>query len=203
MAACKNEMVIERGRTFVSVLRLEILPIVYKPITALTQTAPARLTVVGHGIPDGWRCAVTNVKGMTEINAEANNLSDRDYHEATVVDANTIELNDVNAAGFKAYVSGGVLQYNTPMPITGYKARQDIKNKVGGTVLFSLTTENGRITIDAASYTVTRTISAADTELLDWKTGVSDLEMVSPDTEPIVTAPLRDIKVSVVNEVTT
>ena len=198
-----NDMIIERGRTFNNVLRLEIEPIVYKPITAITQTAPVRITVPAHGLKDGWRAAVTNVKGMGEINAEANNLTARDYHEATVIDADTVEFNDVNAAGFKAYISGGVLQYNTPMSLTGFKARQDIKDKVGGMVLLSLTTENGGITIDEAACTIRRTISAADTAAIAWKTGVSDLEVVSPDLVPVVTAPLRDIKVVVSKEVTT
>lgn len=198
-----NDMIIERGRTFNNVLRLEIEPIVYKPITAITQTAPVRITVPAHGLKDGWRAAVTNVKGMGEINAEANNLTARDYHEATVIDADTVEFNDVNAAGFKAYVSGGVLQYNTPMILTGFKARQDIKDKVGGTVLLSLTTENGRISIDETACTIRRTISAEDTAAITWKSGVSDLEVVSPDVVPVVTAPLRDIKVVVSKEVTT
>lgn len=120
-----------QGKTFTLVLRWETEPIVYKAITAVSQTAPARMTVPGHGMPSGWRGAVTNVKGMTEINAAANDVRDRDYTPGTVIDANTIDLNEVNAAGFKAYLSGGYWQYNTPVDITGYGARMAIKTKAG------------------------------------------------------------------------
>ena len=84
---------------------------------------------------DGWPVAVTNVKGMTEINAEANNVRDSDFHPVTVIDPDTIEINDINASGFKAYVSGGVIQYNTPVDLSGYKARDTIKKKVGKNML--------------------------------------------------------------------
>ena len=201
MAATKD-LTISQGRTFSLALRWESPPVVYKPITAITQTAPVRLTVPAHGLPDGWRVAVTNVKGMTEINAEANKLTSRDYHQATVVDANTIEINDINAAGFKAYTSGGYIQYGTPVDLTGFTARMAIKNKVGGTELMTLTTENDRIAIDASAKVISLTIEAEDTEPLTWTTGVYDLEMVSGATPAVVTALLSG-RVTVTKEVTT
>lgn len=155
-----------------------------------------------HGVPDGWRVAITNVKGMTEINAEANKLTSRDYHQATVLDANTVEINDINAAGFKPYASGGYIQFGTPVDLTGFKARMTIKNRVGGTELLNLTTTNNRITIDAAARIISLTISAEDTAALTWTSGVYDLEMVSGDTPPVVTALLSG-RVTVTKEVTT
>ena len=139
---------------------------------------------------------------MTEINAEANKLTSRDYHQATVLDANTVEINDINAAGFKPYASGGYIQFGTPVYLTGFKARMTIKNRVGGTVLYTLTTENGGIVIDAAANLVTLNISAADTTLMTFTTGVYDLEMVSGATPAIVTALLSG-RVTVSKEVTT
>ena len=170
-----KDLSLVQGKTFSLVLRWETEPIVYKTITAIQQTAPARLTVTGHAIPDGWRCAVTNVKGMTEINAEANALRDKDYNPITVIDANTVEINAINAAGFRAYTSGGVLQFNTPVDLTGYTARMDIKDKVGGTVLKSLVSPTD-ITLNTATSTITLTISATDTAAFTWKKGVYDLE---------------------------
>lgn len=129
-----------QGKTFNLVLQWETEPVVYKQITAISQTAPARLSVPGHGMPDGWRGVVTNVKGMTEINATANSLRERDYTPGTVIDAGTIDLNDVNAAGFKAYVSGGIWQYNTPVDITGYTARMAVKAKLSDRTRLRCTT---------------------------------------------------------------
>ena len=201
MSATKD-LTIQQGRTFSLALRWESSPIIYRPITAIAQTAPARLTVPTHGVPDGWRVAITNVKGMTEINAEANKLTSRDYHQATVVDANTIDINDINASGFKPYTSGGYIQFNTPVDLTGFKARMTIKNRVGGTVLCTLTTEFGGIAIDAAAKLITLNISAVDTAAMTFTTGVYDLEMVSGATPAVVTALLFGC-VTVTKEVTT
>lgn len=198
MAASKD-LVFTQGKTFTLALRWETIPIIYKPITGITATAPVRLTVVGHGCPDGWRAAVTGVTGMSEINGEANKLKDSDYHIVTVIDADTIEFNEVNAAGFKAYVSGGHLQFNTPVDLAGATARMTVKDKVGGRVLHSLTTENGGIAIDPAAYSITLNISATDTETFAWKGGVYDLEVVQG---AVVTALLAG-KVTVSKEVTT
>lgn len=174
-----KDLTITQGSTFDLGLRWETGPIVYKAITGIAQSAPARLTVPGHGVPNGWRVAITNVKGMTDINAEANAVKDRDYHQATVVDANTLDINDINAAGFKPYVSGGQLQFNTPVGLTGYTARMVFRDKVGGTELSRLTTENGGIAIDATNRTVSISLSASTTDALTWKKAVYDLDMVS------------------------
>lgn len=200
-----KDLPLVQGKTFALVLRWETEPCVYRPITAIQQTAPVRLTVTGHGAPDGWRCGVSNVKGMTEINAEANALREKDFNPVTVIDANTLEINSINAAGFKPYVSGGILQYNTPVDLTGYVARMKIKDKVGGTVLAS--TEAGdapldilSIALDTAKSTITLTISATATAALLWSKGVYELEMVS--STGVVTAILTG-KVTVAKEVTT
>ena len=93
---------------------------------------------------DGWRCAVTGVKGMTEINATANDLRDSDYKSSTVIDIDTIELNEVNASGFKPYVSGGFVQYNTPADLTWQRFRVRLKTKKGGTVVASSEVSDAR-----------------------------------------------------------
>jgi len=200
-----KDLPIVQGKTFALVLRWETEPVIYRPITAIQQTAPVRLTVAAHGAPDGWRCAVSNVKGMTEINAEANSLREKDFNHVTVIDANTLEINSINAAGFKPYVSGGILQYNTPVDLTGYVARMKVKDKVGGIVLAS--TEAGdapldilSIALDTAKSTITLTISATATAALTWTRGVYELEMVS--STGVVTAILSG-KVTVAKEVTT
>lgn len=197
--AANKDLVIEQGKTYTQVLRWESLPIVYKPITGILQAAPARITAAGHGVPNGWRVAVVSVKGMTQINAESSPPKDKDYRIATVIDPNTVELNAVNAADYKAYVSGGYLQYNTPVSLAGFTARLSIKDKIGGTVLLSLTTENGGIVVDDTSKAITLSITAVASAALSWKKGVYDLEMVSPG--GVVTA-LISGEVTVVPEVT-
>ena len=199
MAAAKD-FVILQGKTFGQLLRWEAPPIIYKPITAITQTAPVGITSTAHGIPNGWRVAVVSVKGMVQINAPSSPPKDKDFRQATVVDANTVQLNEVNAAEFKAYISGGYLQFNTPVDLAGFTARMSIKDKIGGTELLRLDTTNNRIVIDNAAETISLTIEAATTEDITFKKGIYDLEMVSAS--GVVTALLTGA-ISVTREVTT
>jgi len=199
MSPIKKDLTILQGRTFSYPLKWEIEPIVYKPITGITQAAPCVVTAVGHGLPDGWRVVVVSVKGMTQINASTP-PKDSEYVVAKVLTVDTIELNTVNAAEYKAYTSGGYVQYNTPQDLTGYVARMSIKDKVGGTELMALDTTNLRILIDNTTKTIKLDIDALDTAAITWKKGVYDLELESP--AGVVTA-LMFGNVTVTNEVTT
>jgi len=195
-----NSITITRGKTFTQIIRWETLPIVYRPITGIAQSAPAAITCPSHGVPDGWRVAIVSVKGMRRINA-SNPPRPEEYHQATVVDADTITLNDVNAASYDAWTSGGYVQYYTPMDLTGFTARMLVKDEIGGTVLVELTTENGGISIDNTKKTITRTLSATATAAFTWDQGVCDLELVSPT--GVVTGLGGVVDVFVAGEVTT
>jgi hypothetical protein len=198
-SVAKLDLTIVKGKTFTQVLRWGAAPIVYKAITAITNAAPVSITSTGHGIPNGWMVAIQSVKGMTQINAEYDLPRCNDYHQATVVDSNTITFNDVNSLDYKAYTSGGVLRFSTPVDMAGYTARMKIKDAVGGTTIVSLTTENDGIVINNTTKTITLVIDAIDTAALTIQRGVYDLEMVNGD---VVTA-LTTGKVLVLDEVTT
>lgn len=135
-----QDFVITQGKTFSQVLRWEAPPIIYKPITAISKVAPVSITAAGHSVPSGWRVAVVSVVGMTEINAKNTPPRATDYHQATVVDPNTVALNDINASGYTAYVSGGYLQFNTPVNLTGFTARMTIKDRITAPNLLVCTT---------------------------------------------------------------
>lgn len=179
---CKaSNLEIKQGKTFRRALRWETAQIVYKPITNITQAAPATITCTGHGAPDGWYVAVTSVKGMKQINAENEPpiRDSSDYKQATVINANSIELNSVNAAEFKPYAGSGYLQYYAPKDLTGYTARMQIKDRVGGTVLETLTNANGKIVIDNTGKTISLVLDATTTAAYTWRSGVYELEIVS------------------------
>lgn len=209
--ADSKDLEIKQGKTYSLVLRWETEPIVYKPITAISLANGApRLTVTGHGTPNGWRGAVTRVKGMTQINAKNSPPRASDFVTATVIDANTIELNSVtpcddSGTEWSDYTSGGFWQFNTPVDLAGYTARMKIKDKIGGTLLAS--TEVGdaplnilSIAIDNAGKTITLSIAATATDDITWTKGVYDIEMVSAG--GVVTTILSG-KVTVTKEVTT
>jgi hypothetical protein len=181
MAAKKHDFRVRQGETFQRIVRWETTPYIYKAITAITQTGPTAITAVGHGLKTGWRAAVVSAQGMLEINAVHAPPRDSDFHQVTVVDADHVTINAINSADFSTYTSGGYLQFFTPQDLTGYSARMMIKDRVGGTVLLSLTSAapDNRIALDVTNNTISLTISAVDTAALTWTRGVYDLELVS------------------------
>lgn len=206
-----KDLTITQGKTFSLVIRWGTEPVIRKPITAISlDTGAPRLSVTAHGIPNGWEAYVTRAKGMPQINAENNPPRKTDFRPVTVIDAGVVEFNTVDpvdASGkeWPAYTSGGFLCWNTPVDLTGYTARMKIKDKIGGAVLAS--TEVGdfplnvlTITVSAAGSAITLEIAATATDDFAWKTGVYDIEMVSPTgkVDAILTG-----KVTVSKEVTT
>lgn len=201
-----NDLTILQGKTFRQTFMWESKPIVRKPITAISLAGGSPvLSVTGHGVVNGQRVVVMGAKGMPQINCPNQTPRKSDYVEATVLDVDTVELNSVNPYDdsgrvWPAYTSGGFLQYNTLTSLAGFTARMSIKDRVGGTELFRLTTENARIVIDNVAMTILLTISATDTEALAFKKGVYDLEMVSAT--GVVTA-ISTGAITVSREVTT
>ena len=179
----QSDLTIKQGKTFRHVIRWETTPIVYKAISAISKSAPVSLAVTGHGMPDGWNAAIVSVQGMTQINAQNTPPKESDYHKSTVIDGNTIEFNDINAADYSTYRSGGYLQYNTPKDLAGYSARMSIKTKVGGTELESFNSTAEDIVIDNTDKTITILISATDTAAMTWTNGEYELEMVDANGE--------------------
>ena len=163
-----------QGSTFLENLRWESSTKVYKPITAISKSAPCVITSTAHGVPNGWRVRVTNVTGMTELN------SSDIYHQALASTANTIELNAVNSLGYKEYISGGVVEYNQPVDLAGFTARMQLREKLdSATVIVELTTENGGIVVDNTTKVISLQIPAAATALYTFNSAVYSLEMVS------------------------
>lgn len=65
-----------------------------------------------------------------------------------------------------------------PMDFTGCKARMQVRAEIDDTaVLLELTTENGGIALDAEPGAIDLYISATDTALIVWESGVFDLEI--------------------------
>ncbi len=199
--AKSKDIIIEQGRTFRLVVRWENEKLVYKPISAITQAAPAVVTATAHGIPDGWNVAVTSVKGMTQINAANSPPKDKDYIPALRLTDNTVELNSVNAASYSTYTSGGYIQYYEPHALSGVTARMKVKDKVGGTELLTSVgvTPDIDVTVDDATKTITITISATTTEAITWTKGVYDVEAV----DGTIVYALLTGSVSVTKEITT
>jgi len=191
----KLNLKVYQGSTFKETLRWESATKIYKPITGVSKSAPVEITSVTHNIPSGWRVRITNVSGMKEINSATDV-----YYKADIVSADIISINSINSLGFSDYVSGGVIEYNEPIDLSGFTARMQVRTKLETpTTILELTTENGGIIIDNVLKTITLYISAVDSALLDFSDAVYSLELVSSTNE---VTPFCNGKVSLVKEVT-
>lgn len=169
-----------QGSTFKEVIRWESSTKAYKTITGISKAAPCVITAVAHGIPVGWRTKITNVVGMTAINSADT------YNQITATTTDTVTINDINSLGYAAYVSGvsgGVLEYNTPMDLTAMTARMQIRPSLtSSTVIDTYTTELGTIAVDNTLKTITINVPATTTAAYTFSTGVYSLELISGST---------------------
>lgn len=141
-----------------------------RPVTGIAQSAPAEITVPGHGIPAGWPVALTGVRGMTQINANHYPPGTDEYHYTTLVDSDTIQLNDISSADMAVYASGGFVVFNTPQSLAGATAVLNIYDNPDhdGAPLVALTSSGGGLTLDDTLKTITPLLQTAG---LTWPVG--------------------------------
>lgn len=192
---------IRKGKTLSHVFRSGTSRIAYRNITGISQSGPCVVTAPAHGLVDGWPFLIANVNGMVEINSEGRAMeTDGGWFSPTVLTADTVEINAVNSAGYKAYTSGGQIYYHTPLDMAGCSARMQVRADAGSSeVLLELTTVNGGIVIDTTAKTITLKMSAAETAALAWSRGVTDIEIVSASGQVSL---LAEADVMVADEVT-
>jgi hypothetical protein len=78
-----------------------------------------------------------------------------------------------------SYTAGDTDDDQEPVDLTGCMARMHIRKTLASEdPEIELTTENGRIALGGVAGTVALTIEAEDTDALDFRTGVYDLELV-------------------------
>ncbi len=192
----KLNLKIYQGGTFKETLRWESSTKKYQPVSSITNAAPMVITLVeAPALPVGWRFRLSNVSGMVEANS-----AEDAYYTISNISGNGVTVNLVNSIGYRAYTTGGVLEFNEPVNLTGMTASMQIKDKVGGVEILSLTTANSGISINTSLSTITINITAAQTALLDFSTAVYDLELVSAGGE---VTKFASGSLSLVKEVTT
>lgn len=197
MQPAKINYKIYQGSTFQETLRWESETKTYVPISAITRDAPCTITTSAHTIPVGWRIRVANVAGMKEINT----TSDDAYYLVTAKTSTTITLNKVNSLGYTAYTSGGVVEYNTPVPLVGYTALMQIRETLDSTTVIHQMTSaaGGGIQINTSDSTIFLTIPASITTGFTFDSAVYSLELT--DASGVVT-PFMAGNLTLVREVT-
>lgn len=117
-------------------------------ITDITQADPAVVTTDGaHGLSNGDRVRLTNVKGMTEVNQNYYLVANKNAADFELTDVNG---NDIDSQEYTAYISGG-------------EARKCVDSVAG---LNHLNGEVVAITADGAAHP-NRTVSAGSVSLDD------------------------------------
>lgn len=162
------------GATFQPILRWGTSVLSSKPVSAISQAAPSVVTATAHGIPDGWQVAVVSAKGMTQINAVNYPPRGADWHRATVLTPDTVQLNTVNSADYAAYTSGGFLVYATPASLAGATGVLTIRDApLTGTVLAALTSSPAAgLTLNDTTKQILPVLATAG---LTWTVGYYDL----------------------------
>ncbi|MEO3860112.1 hypothetical protein [Acrocarpospora sp. B8E8] len=69
----------------------------------------------------------------------------------------------------------------TPVDLTDYTARMEIRDQAGGVLLYRLDTDNGGLTLGGEAGTITLHIPAATSTPWAWRAGVYDLELIAPN----------------------
>lgn len=196
MSAPEIPITIQRGKTFEFGFVYAEDELLYLPITGMPSKAPVRLTVEGHGVPDGWPVQVTCVKAPAELNTP-----DDESQIAKLVDVDTVELNALNAHCWKAFSGSGLLVLNKPMDLTGWHCRAQVRDKPGGTVLFTWHSDpaespDGEIEVDLARSTFVLKMDAATAAALEWKRGKYDVEAIAPGGEIYALTAISDVEVT-------
>jgi hypothetical protein len=162
-------------------IRIESDLLQFAPVTAMTKTAPLRVTAPSHGIPPGWRAAIVGARGMTEMNVSWDTLSIADLRSVSAIDADTVDFDEVCAIGFGTYTSGGAIAFYAPKSLSAYTgARMDIKRRVGGDVEVSLNTTAGTLEIDTTNSAVWIRLGESTLASVDARDYVFDIELIRP-----------------------
>jgi hypothetical protein len=131
---------------------------------------------------------------------DINTIADDAYYLVTSKTSNSVTLNQVNSAGYGAYTSGGILSWNTPIPLTGYTALMQIRETLESTeIIAELSTANNRIVIDPVNFTISIKLPSTITGTFNFDAAVYSMELTDNQNNVI---PFLSGSISLVKEVT-
>lgn len=193
----KLSLTVRRGAKADIPIRIESDLLVFVAITSMSRSAPLLVTAPMHGMPNGWRAAIMNAGGMTELNTPWNHLRAADLRKIALVDANSFQVPDVNSASWRTYTNGGQVVYYQPIDLSAYSAASlDVRESVGATLLANYSTGTGTLELDNANSALWLRLSDAQSSALEAGTFVFDIEITrvaggttalcAPDSELLV-----------------
>ncbi|YCH23167.1 hypothetical protein M1D96_06585 [Pseudomonas sp. D1-3] len=166
------DLPVTKGATLRKPLLLMQPAYTYRPITAIEQSAPLRLTVPAHGLTGDWPTWVEG-SSWSALNRDKGREA---FRIAKRVDADTLEYNDLNGLGQRA--QGGTLVYQLPVDLAGCSAVLLISPEVGQQI--ELTTENGGLAIAGLGRLLLE-MTAAQSAAITWTEARYNLDITFSD----------------------
>jgi hypothetical protein len=116
---------------------------------------------------------------MTAINAVNDPPKDKEYTPVVVVDVDTLEFNNINAAGYPALVAGsGVLVAKTPVDLAGAVLTMQVRDATD-TLLFATTP--GQVVYDPITSSINIRIEGVGVRAWTFDSATYAIEAVFPD----------------------
>lgn len=203
MTMQKLNLTIRRGASSDIPIRIETDELIYRPITAMTNGAPLQITAPAHGLPNGWRAAIQNAGGSSEINLPWDRLRDADLRKIAWIDADHFTFPEINSSAWRAYTSGGQVVYYQPLDLSAFSsASMDVRAAVGESLLAHYSTAAGTLEIDTANSAIWMRLSVTDTESMPAADLVFDIELTR-SAGGVIALCTPDSTLTVLPEVTT
>lgn len=142
-------------------------------ITNITKANPAVVTAAGHGLSNGDKILIVDVKGMGQVNGQtylAAGVSGATFQLHTLLDA------AVDSTGYDTYVSGGeVRKLVTTISSLNHLEGQTVDILADGAVQPSKTVVGGKITLQEKAATIHLGFGYnSDVQLLRFEAGAAD-----------------------------
>ena len=161
MQPITQNLAVVPGTTYRDTVRLMQPEFAYRAITQISG-APAQVVAPAHGLQGSWPVWMRGVSGLPAANREPPNQLP---HRATVLSADTLEVNALSAMG--ASPVGGQLVYRLPVDLDGATVVMTITGLAGADIVL---TEGAGLALPAPG-TVTRELTPAQTAQMvgDWR----------------------------------
>lgn len=172
MTPARLDLPVIPGATLQQPLLLMQPTYTYKPITEIQQTAPLRMTVPAHALPGNWMTWAEGIQQGASLNLDKGTTVGR---MTRVIDADTVEFNDINGLALRA--SGGVLVYQLPVDLTGMGIRVEIRGEGAEPIVLTL---GAGITVTGLGQLL-MVLTAEQTAAITWTRGEWDLDLTYTD----------------------
>lgn len=170
----KYDIEVNPGKTFNRTFFFAGGTVIYREILEILNRTPLTLSIQPHNLAgDVWPLKIESVKCPFEMNTP-------DIIMGNLLTDEMIQINGVNASRWKDYTGGGYIAFQEQIDLTEWTFRGQIRDKVGGNLLFSWSSDgsvDGIIEKDISKFTLK--LSPEQTEAFTFTRAVYDIEAIN------------------------